>query len=82
MTLVQCVQFLYYRLYAVGKHSNTGTEFNLLLLNWFLKLSEEHRMFENRILRRISGPAKRKEAKDSCIMRSSTICTLHQILLG
>jgi hypothetical protein len=41
------------------------------------------RMFENRVLRRISGN-KRKwwEAGGDCITRSFITCTLHHMLLG
>jgi hypothetical protein len=37
---------------------------------------------ENRVLRRIFGPKRQEviEAGENCIMRSLTICTLHQIL--
>jgi hypothetical protein len=47
---------------------------------------EEHRLrvFENRVFRRVFG-SKRDEvtgAEENCIMRSSIICTLHQMLLG
>jgi hypothetical protein len=53
---------------------------------WSLTLREEYRsrVFENRVLKRISGPRGRKwrEAGEHCIKRSFTICTLHQILLG
>jgi hypothetical protein len=49
-------------------------------------LREEHRlrMFENRVFRRIFGPKgmKLRKAEGNCIMRSSVVCTLHQILLG
>jgi hypothetical protein len=38
------------------------------------------RVFENRMLRRIFGP--KREAGESCIMRSFITCTLQQILLG
>jgi hypothetical protein len=38
---------------------------------------------ENRVLRRILGPKrKRQEAGEDFIMRSFITCTLHQILLG
>jgi hypothetical protein len=38
------------------------------------------RVFENRVLRRIFGPERDKVTGDwnNCIMRSFTICTLHQ----
>jgi hypothetical protein len=41
-------------------------------------------VFENRVLRRIFGPKRDggQEAEENYIMRSSVICTLHQILLG
>jgi hypothetical protein len=37
------------------------------------------RLFENRVLRRIFGP---KRDEENCIMKSSVVCALHQILLG
>jgi hypothetical protein len=42
---------------------------------------------ENRVLRRICGPerkkiTKKKEVGGNCIMSSFIICTLHQILIG
>jgi hypothetical protein len=47
-----------------------------------LRLREEHRLrvFENRVLRRISGP-KKDEVKvgENCIMKSFIICTLLQV---
>jgi hypothetical protein len=53
---------------------------------WSLKLREENRfrVSENRVLRRIFGPKRDelKEGGENCIMRSSIICTLHQLLLG
>jgi len=49
-----------------------------------LKLREEHklRVFENRVLRRIFGPKKDEVtvSGDNYTMRSSVICTPHQIL--
>jgi hypothetical protein len=53
---------------------------------WSLTVREEHRLrvFENRMLRGISGP-KRDEVNGSggdCIMSFFTICTPHQILFG
>jgi hypothetical protein len=53
--------------------------------SWSVTLREEHRLsvFEDRILRRISGP-KRDEIKGnggSCTMRSFTVCTHPQITL-
>jgi hypothetical protein len=53
---------------------------------WSLTLKEEHRlrMFEKRVLRRISGPERDEvtETGENYTMRSSLICTIHQILLG
>jgi hypothetical protein len=53
---------------------------------WFLTLKEEHglRMFENRELRQICGPKRRKwwKAGRDCKMRSIITCMLYQILLG
>jgi hypothetical protein len=40
------------------------------------------RVSENRVLRRIFGPKRDEVTGENCIMRSSTICTLYQILLG
>jgi hypothetical protein len=53
---------------------------------WSPTLREEHRLrvFENRVLRGIFG-SKRDEMTgggENCIMKSSIVCTLHQILLG
>jgi hypothetical protein len=41
-------------------------------------------VLENRVLTRIldSRERMRQEAGEDCILRSSIICTLHQILLG
>jgi hypothetical protein len=39
-------------------------------------------VFENRVLRRISGPMKEEVAGEECIIRSFITCTLHHILLG
>jgi hypothetical protein len=51
-----------------------------------LSFREEHRLkvFENRVLRRISGPKweKWREAGEDCIMRSFITCTLHRTLLA
>jgi hypothetical protein len=49
-------------------------------------LREEHRLmiFEKRVLRTVFGP-KTKEVTGGwtkCIIRSSIICNIHQILLG
>jgi hypothetical protein len=55
----------------------------LVVLNgcetWSLKLREGHRLrvFENRVLRRISG-VKRDEIGENCIMRSFITCTPRQ----
>jgi hypothetical protein len=54
--------------------------------NWSFTLREEHRLrvFDNRVLRGIFGP-ERDEVTGGWrkfIMRSSIVCTLHQILLG
>jgi hypothetical protein len=51
-----------------------------------LTFREEHRLrvFENRVLRRVSGP-KRDEVRENgekCTVGSFIICTHHQILLG
>jgi hypothetical protein len=47
---------------------------------WCLTLREEHRLrvFENRVLMRISGH--KREAGEDCIMRSFITCMLQQIL--
>jgi hypothetical protein len=50
-----------------------------------LTLREEHRLrvCENRVLRRIFGPRKRKtDRRENCIMMNFTACILHRILLG
>jgi hypothetical protein len=53
---------------------------------WSLTLRENHRLrvFENRVLRRIFGLKRAEVRRDgrNCMMRSSIVCTLHQILLG
>jgi hypothetical protein len=52
---------------------------------WSLTLGEEHRLrvFENRVLRRIFGPKRRKtDHGENCIMMSFMTCILHRILLG
>jgi hypothetical protein len=43
---------------------------------------EEHRLrvFENRVLRRIFRPEKRREVGEDWVMRSFITCTLHKIL--
>jgi hypothetical protein len=50
---------------------------------WSLTLREEHRLgvFENRLLRRISGPKRDEvtENGENCIMKSFMICTLRQV---
>jgi hypothetical protein len=45
-------------------------------------LWKEHRfrVFENRVPRTIFGP--KREDRENCIMKSSIICVLQQILLG
>jgi hypothetical protein len=50
---------------------------------WSLTLREEQRLrvFEKRVIRRILG-SKREEVGENCTMRSSIICTLHQLLFG
>jgi hypothetical protein len=49
-------------------------------------LLEEQRLkvYENEVLRRISQPVrdKKRGGWKNCIMKSSIICTLYQILLG
>jgi hypothetical protein len=51
-----------------------------------LSLRKEHRLrlFENRVLKRISGPKGRKcqKAGEDCIMRSFTTCIPQKILPG
>jgi hypothetical protein len=44
-------------------------------------LREKHRLrvFENRVLRRISGPKRDEENGENCITRSFVICTLRQV---
>jgi hypothetical protein len=54
---------------------------------WSLTLREEHtlRVFENRVLRRISGPKRDEvtgENGESCTMRNFIICTHPEISLG
>jgi hypothetical protein len=53
---------------------------------WFLTLREEHRIkvFENKVLRRISvlKRAKSREASENCLIRSFIMHMLYQILLG
>jgi len=50
---------------------------------WSLALKEENilKVFENRVLRRISGLKSEEVAGENCIMRSFITCTLHLILL-
>jgi hypothetical protein len=49
-----------------------------------LTLGEEHRLrvFENRVLRKLSGPKRKMDHGENCIMMNFTACTLHRILLG
>jgi hypothetical protein len=53
---------------------------------WSLTLMGQHRLrvFQNRVLRRISGPKRDEVAGEwrKFIMGSFIICTHHQILLG
>jgi hypothetical protein len=52
---------------------------------WSAALRDEHRLrvFENRVLRRIFGPKRKKtDHGESRIMMSFMTCTLHRILLG
>jgi hypothetical protein len=52
---------------------------------WSLTLREEHRLrvFENRVLRKIFGPKRRKTDRgENCIMMNFIACILHRILLG
>jgi hypothetical protein len=48
---------------------------------WSPTLREEHRVFENRVLRGIFGP-KRDDVTGECTMRNFIICTHPQISLG
>jgi hypothetical protein len=53
--------------------------------SWSFTLREEHtlRVFENRMLRKISGTKRKKqEAEENCIKRSFMICTRHQIIFS
>jgi hypothetical protein len=47
-------------------------------------LREGHRLraFENRVLRRIFGPKRKKDHGENCIMMSFIACILHRIFLG
>jgi hypothetical protein len=52
---------------------------------WPLTLWEEHRLrvFENRMLKKIFGPKRRKtDCGENCIMMNFITCILHRILLG
>jgi hypothetical protein len=45
--------------------------------------SYQLRVSENRVLRRIFGPKRRKtDGGENCIMMNLTTCILHRILLG
>jgi hypothetical protein len=52
---------------------------------WSLTLREEHRLrvFDNRVLRRISGPKRDEvtEVGENCIMRSCMVHTLRSVLI-
>jgi hypothetical protein len=51
---------------------------------WSLILREVYRLkvFENRVLRKIFGPKKKKDRGENCIMMNFITCILHRILLG
>jgi len=54
---------------------------------WFLSLREKHilRVFESRVLSRVFGPGRDRVARckweGGCMLRSSVICALPQVLL-
>ena len=46
---------------------------------WSVRLREEHRVFENRVLRRRRKEEEVTEAEENCIIRSFIKCSLHKI---